>query len=788
MFSNYSRARVASRRKIYSAVAMISLAALSQARAADFTWDGGSIINDNWGNFFNWSPDGAPPTNSAANDFVMDGHIVGCTLDSAYTIRSLRFASGAGAFDFTGNTLTINGTGGLLPLGIQNDGFSTQTLSNNVTLGGDQIWNHNGGNIVASGTVNFNTHQLISFGFSGLWMDGRLSGTGEFVVANNTNTTTTLAGTISNTRVGLTSVNSGILSLAKTANVAAVQGDLVVGDGTGGALVDVLRVANAGQIPDTSDVRVNSSGLFTVNALDTVNGVTLEAGSINGTGTLGISGGLSTVAAASSASVGVHTNLNSGTRNFDVANGSAGDDLLVTSTIANGTVFKTGPGRMAIRGTDGLIIADAIVDAGSLFLGVTAPGAAIGGDLTVGRGGVAATSELVRLEANEQIASSTLRTVFIKSTGTLDLAGFTETLYRLNMNAGTVAIGGGTLAIVNDFTSVASNATARVTASSLGRVDLMGDSVTFTVADGGATDDVAISAPIHNGTLVKAGPGQLLLTGVNSYAGGTQANGGRLQVGNADALGTGQLVVNNGVRVTLLPDLAKAVKLPSMTIAASTPNVWIATVDINNNAMVIDYSGAASPLLTHLSQIRSGHANGAWTGMGITSSTAATVTNRGIGYAEASDIFTAFPATFEGRTVDSTAVLIKQTYYGDTDLNGMVDFDDYSRTDAGFNLHRTGWFNGDFDYNGIVDFDDYSLIDLAFNTQSGTLRRAMSYLDGSDRSDQGMNGPALQIVRDHFDEFGNRYASTFLSAVPEPNVMVALLVALCPAHRRRRSS
>ena len=65
---------------------------------------------------------------------------------------------------------------------------------------------------------------------------------------------------------------------------------------------------------------------------------------------------------------------------------------------------------------------------------------------------------------------------------------------------------------------------------------------------------------------------------------------------------------------------------------------------------------------------------------------------------------------------------MKYTYYGDTDFNGVVNFDDYSRTDAGFNNGRTGWLNGDFDGNGIVNFDDYSLIDLAFNTQGSPLR------------------------------------------------------------------
>ena len=92
-------------------------------------------------------------------------------------------------------------------------------------------------------------------------------------------------------------------------------------------------------------------------------------------------------------------------------------------------------------------------------------------------------------------------------------------------------------------------------------------------------------------------------------------------------------------------------------------------------------------------------------------------------------------------------MLVKYTYYGDTDLNGVVNFDDYSRTDNGFNTGGTDWFHGDFDYNGVVNFDDYSLIDLAFNTQSGSLGLAIQYLDGSDRSSVESNTPALQRVQ-----------------------------------------
>jgi hypothetical protein len=54
---------------------------------------------------------------------------------------------------------------------------------------------------------------------------------------------------------------------------------------------------------------------------------------------------------------------------------------------------------------------------------------------------------------------------------------------------------------------------------------------------------------------------------------------------------------------------------------------------------------------------------------------------------------------------------------GDSDGNGVFNFDDYARIDAGFNLGLTGFENGDFNYDGVVNFDDYAIIDLAFNTQ-----------------------------------------------------------------------
>ena len=144
------------------------------------------------------------------------------------------------------------------------------------------------------------------------------------------------------------------------------------------------------------------------------------------------------------------------------------------------------------------------------------------------------------------------------------------------------------------------------------------------------------------------------------------------------------------------------------------------TIDVSS-ALVFDYTGA-SPLTSLAAQVRSGYAFGAWGGPGINSAAARSdsVHSTGLGLLEGSAYHAIFgpTATFAGESFDNSTLLIGYTYYGDTDLNGVVNFDDYARIDSGFNNGRTGWINGDFDYNGVINFDDYALIDLAFNTQS----------------------------------------------------------------------
>jgi hypothetical protein len=226
----------------------------------------------------------------------------------------------------------------------------------------------------------------------------------------------------------------------------------------------------------------------------------------------------------------------------------------------------------------------------------------------------------------------------------------------------------------------------------------------------------------------------------------------------------------------------------SLSFESGPNNSVKGTWDIGGSDLVIDYSGP-SPIASIQRYIASGRANGAWTGTGIRSAVAAADPTHvlALGSAEASQALGPNGGFFKDLAVDSSAVLVKLTLVGDTDLNGRINFDDYVHADNGFNNHLAGWFNGDFDYNGVVNFDDYVLIDLAFNTQRGTLGRALSFLDGSDHSSEGMSDLALRRVEQHVVAFGSSYASHFLAAVPEPTgiTLTGMALALMPRRRRR---
>jgi len=68
-------------------------------------------------------------------------------------------------------------------------------------------------------------------------------------------------------------------------------------------------------------------------------------------------------------------------------------------------------------------------------------------------------------------------------------------------------------------------------------------------------------------------------------------------------------------------------------------------------------------------------------------------------------------------------ILLKYTYYGDSDLSGQVTLDDFFLFNDGFTgVAPASWFNGDYDYSGAVTLDDFFLFNDNFTAIQPALR------------------------------------------------------------------
>ncbi|MEO6436623.1 MAG: ELWxxDGT repeat protein, partial [Tepidisphaeraceae bacterium] len=147
------------------------------------------------------------------------------------------------------------------------------------------------------------------------------------------------------------------------------------------------------------------------------------------------------------------------------------------------------------------------------------------------------------------------------------------------------------------------------------------------------------------------------------------------------------------------------------------------TLDLADNDLVVDYSGV-SPVGIWLGSAYDGITGHVKAGRII--SAAADGSLKTLGVAEARDarnITGTQTATFSGEVVDSTAVLVKFTWGGDSNVDGKINIDDYGQID--FNIGSSGsvfgWFNGDFNYDGKLNIDDYGIIDFSVASQDEVL-------------------------------------------------------------------
>ena len=240
------------------------------------------------------------------------------------------------------------------------------------------------------------------------------------------------------------------------------------------------------------------------------------------------------------------------------------------------------------------------------------------------------------------------------------------------------------------------------------------------------------------GAFVKSGVGTLVIGGLQDYDPGAAFNilGGALVL-NTDAGSQGadlsmwvtgaelRFACNQHLHAATISGNAKVVFAGANCVVLKDLAIG-GKVDVATGNLVVDYDGW-SPLVVFRPMLASGCAGGLWNGPGIASSAAAADPDdlTAVGIVDNADPKVGGKTTFAGETVDATSVLVKYTYWGDANLDGVVDANDYDVIDKYFLFtpepDNMGWWTGDFNYDGVIDANDYDRLDRAFLFQTGPL-------------------------------------------------------------------
>ncbi len=176
---------------------------------------------------------------------------------------------------------------------------------------------------------------------------------------------------------------------------------------------------------------------------------------------------------------------------------------------------------------------------------------------------------------------------------------------------------------------------------------------------------------------------------------------------------------------------ARLLTVTSLDLGSDSSGNPLGTLDIKDNDLIVKtgsvgtWNGTAYTGLTGI--LTHAYAVGAWSGTGVTTSMSDAIDPNNLtslGIASAGDVAASGVWSQGGSynvTVDSTDVLIKYTYKGDANLDGVVNADDYFQIDSGFPSQILGWLNGDFNFDGVVNADDYFIIDSNFSAQGDPL-------------------------------------------------------------------
>ena len=498
-----------------------------------------------------------------------------------------------GGFSITAPALALNG-------GTLENSGGANTWGSAITLGGPSSVLASAGTLTVSTALGNGGNLLTVSGAGNTVFGGIISGAGGMtktgtglVVLSAANTfsgpTTINAGTIQIGDGSTQSSNYGLYSGSGTGTITVNSGGTLLfrsidAFGTNGATKNIAITVEPGGLVTNGlwlgqytsggttagfntlyNLHLSGGTLRTVGALYGNN--TYLFGAFNLTGTVTVDGTVqSTISAAVPGNPdylgpnGVIT-LNNGTAVYNVLHNTSGIDLLVTAALNNydggpSGLTKTGAGLMVLTAANGYT-GTTTISGGTLQLGNDSSGESLAStSISIAGGATLAFNQADMLTFAPAGGITGAGNLVAEGPGTLIVAGS-------NNYSGGATVIGGTLKLGNSAALPLNGALA----ANGGTLDLAGYSVTapsFSGANGtvtnsgGALATLAVNQSINtsfNGTLTdgtgklalsKSGAGILTLGSASTYSGGTTIAAGVLQVGNAAALGTGNLAVNGG--------------------------------------------------------------------------------------------------------------------------------------------------------------------------------------------------------------------------------------------------
>jgi len=270
------------------------------------------------------------------------------------------------------------------------------------------------------------------------------------------------------------------------------------------------------------------------------------------------------------------------------------------------------------------------------------------------------------------------------------------------------------------------------------------DAVSSFVFSGGSGDDtLSIDSSLSFAPVFAGGSGDDHLdihAGTYNYSSDLAADTEFLSLSVASAvvnLGASQhlrdLAIGAGGRLNLLENGTRFIRTSGLSITDD------GTLDLLDNDLIVQSSGTSRKdmldtirtLIDRARNTRNPERTKYWFGTGITSTKAQDEVLAGLAAViNERTSSTGDPVElqnpFDDEPVNRNCILVKYTWNGDMDVNGLINADDYYQIDSGFlTFVRTaaedGYRWGDLDYNQFINADDYYLIDSAFLGQKGQM-------------------------------------------------------------------